>query len=73
MQPPRKLKKFAAGAILVFVAALVYVRLSAAPVRPFDGNWQERVGAPVALDAHIRSMARRAQIDNYTSGMVWVL
>jgi hypothetical protein len=69
MKTHRQLKQIAAGALLVLIAALVYVRLSAAPVRPFDSEWQVRVGAQVALDAHIRGMARRAQIDNYISGI----
>jgi len=69
MQTHRKLKLIVAGALLVLIAALLYGRLSAAPVRPFESEWQDRVGAPVVLDTHIRGMARRAQIDSYISGI----
>ena len=69
MQRHRTRKQLAAGAILLVVCALVYLRLSAAPVRAFESGWQERVGAPIAVDDRIRSMARRAQIDNWISGI----
>lgn len=55
--------------ILVVVAAMAYLRLSAAPVRPFDSNWRDHVGAEIRPDAQIKSMARRAQIDDYVSGI----
>jgi hypothetical protein len=69
MLPSRKVKQLAAGAVLVLVCVLVYVRPSAAPVRAFESDWLDRVGAPVAVDEHIRSMQRRAQIDNWISGI----
>lgn len=69
MKKQSRLRYVALAAILVIVATLAYMRLSAAPVRPYDSNWRDHVGTQITPDSQIKSMARRAQIDDYLSGI----
>jgi hypothetical protein len=52
---------------IILVAALIYIRLTAAPIHAFDHSWDAQ--REITVDARIRSMSQRAQLDDYVSGI----
>jgi hypothetical protein len=52
---------------IIFVTTFAGLRVAAAPIHTFDHSWDAAHDIPV--DAKITSMARRAQFDNYISGI----
>ena len=68
MPMKKRLSSILIGVGSLLAVALVYFRVTAAPIHSFDQSWG--ITEPkIAIDAKIRSMVRRAQFDDYVSGI----